>query len=170
VPDLLTHAALGSMLGVASRRRVLIWLVVGSVLPDLASRLPGLGMALASRLLGFSVSYDLLQSVELGHVPSAVVVLCLLIALLLPAHMRSAVLLGLGCGSMVHLALDTAQRHLTGGYLVLYPLSMKRFELGLVDSEASLDLLPYTVGAAVVLLVVRWASRRRRRVAPPQSL
>ncbi len=171
MPDLLTHAAVGSMLGVAARRRVLVWLVVGSVLPDVISRLPGLAMALASRTTGLPVSYELLQAVGLGHVPLAVLAVCLIIALLLPAPVRSAAFLGLTSGALVHLALDTAQAHLVGGYMLLYPFSTRLFELGLMDAEASLDLLPWTMALAAAALGLRRVirSRWRRPSAGDQS-
>jgi hypothetical protein len=162
VPDLLTHAGIGLLVRAGAPRSPLVWFVVGSTLPDLASRLPGLGMVLASWLLGFGLPVNVLEATGLGHMPLPYLVLCGLIALLLPEDLRWTAWLNLSLGGLLHLALDTAQTHLVGGYRLLYPFSMQRWELGLIETEDSLALLPWLALVVAVVLAGRaWWSRRR---------
>jgi len=163
VPDLLTHAGLGVLLRIRASRSPLVWFVVGSCLPDLASRLLGLGMVTASWIFGFRVSASVLEATGLAHVPLPYLVLCLLLALLLPHTVRSVAFANLSLGGLVHLGLDTLQTHLNGGYYLLYPLSMRRMELGWIETSDSLGLLPYLVPVVVIALGARgWWSRRVR--------
>ena len=163
MPDLLTHAAIGALLRVRASRSPLVWFVVGSCLPDLASRLFGLGIAAASWIAGFRVSVAVLEATGLAHVPLPYLVLCLLLALLLPRSVRSMAFVNLALGGSLHFALDTLQTHINGGYYLLYPISMRRMELAWIDTADSLAWLPFlAVGVGVVYGVRSWWSRRVR--------
>jgi len=161
VPDLLTHAGLGLLLRCRAQRSPLVWFVVGSALPDLASRLPGLGMALAAYLLDFGLPSNALEATGLCHMPLPYLLLCALIALLLRVDIRRMAFTNLALAGLLHLALDASQTHLVGGYRLLYPFSMVRWELGLIESEDSLSWLPWMALAVVTALAVRWWWARR---------
>ena len=152
MPGLLSHATVGLFIRSRARRSALVWFVVGSCLPDLASRLPGLGLALAAWLVEFEVPLPVLEATGLCHNPLPYLVLCGLVTLCLPMDLRRVAGINLAAGGLLHLGLDTAQSHLNGGYYLLYPFSLERFELGLIESDASLTLLPYLLLGAVVLL------------------
>ncbi len=163
MPDLLTHAGIGVLTRSRARRSALIWFAVGSCLPDLSSRLPGLGLALVSWITGIRMSLPVLEATGLCHNPLPYLVLCALIALLLPEHTRRTAFVNLWLAGWLHLAIDTTQRHLNGGYTLLYPFSMVRWELGWIESDASLRVAPLFAGALVAVLALRglvaWRAR-----------
>lgn len=163
MPDLITHAGIGVLLRSPARRSALIWFAVGSCLPDLSSRLPGLGLALFSWLTGIQMSLPVLEATGLCHNPLPYLVLCALVALLLPAHTRRTAFLNLWLAGWLHLAIDTTQRHLNGGYTLLYPFSMRRWELGWFENDASLTVAPLFACALVAVLTVRALAAWRAR-------
>jgi len=167
VPDLLTHAGIAVFARFRAPRSALIWFVAGSCLPDLASRLPGLALAMASWLLGISVPLSVLEATGLCHNPLPYLVLCPLVALCLPAQVRRVAFVNLVAGGLVHLALDTAQTHLNGGYYLLYPFTLRRFELGWIEADASMVVLPYLAVGALAMLGWRfWRFKRSGRSRP----
>jgi len=163
VPDLLTHAGLGTLLRIRARRSALVWFVVGSCLPDLASRLFGLGIATASWILDFRVSVSVLEATGLAHVPLPYLVLCWFVAMLLPRTLRYVAFVNLALGGLLHLGIDTLQTHLNGGYYLLYPFSVRRFELAWIETSDSLALLPWLVPVVAIALGSRWWVERRVR-------
>lgn len=162
MPDLITHAGLGLLLRIPARRSPLVWFIVGSCLPDVAARLPALTLALASSVFQFSLSQAWMDGTGMLHLPLPFVLLCLLMALLLPLDIRRVAFVNLALGGVVHLTLDLTQYHLNGGYRVFFPFSMSMFELGWISNEASLDWLPYTVPVfALVLLIKVWRENKK---------
>ena len=167
MPDLLTHASVGVFVRGKAARRALVWFVVGSCLPDLASRLPGLGLALAAWLLGVQIPLPMLEATGLCHNPLPYLVLSLLVAMCLPAQIRWIAWVNLVAGGLLHLAIDTTQTHLNGGYNLLYPFTLMRFELGWIEADASLSVLPYLATGALFVLGWRiWRFRRSGRSRP----
>ena len=162
MPDLLTHAGIGVLLRSRAPRSALVWFAVGSCLPDLASRLPGLGLALLSWLTGVPVSLPVLEATGLCHMPLPYLVLCVLVALLLPRPTRTTAFLNLWIAGWLHLFLDTLQRHLNGGYTLLYPFSLRRMELGLIENDASLRVAPLLA----LVAVLGWRAYRGLRRPP----
>ncbi len=160
MPDLVTHAGVGVLLRARAPRSSLVWFAVGSCLPDLASRVPGLGLALASWLTGLPVSLPVLEATGLCHMPLPYLVLCGWVALLLPARTRATAFVNLWVAGWLHLSLDTLQRHLNGGYTLAYPFSMRRMELGWIENDASLTVAP-VLGLAL-LGVLGWRIARGR--------
>lgn len=163
MPDLLTHTGIGALLRVRRPRTALVWFVIGSALPDLASRLPGLGLALVSWITGIQMSLSVLEATGLCHTPLPYAVLCWLVALLLPRPIRATAAVNLLAGGWLHLALDATQTHLNGGYTLLFPFTLRRFELGWVEADDSLMLAP--LFAAALATVVGWRWWRDRRAA-----
>ena len=170
MPDLLTHVSVGVFVRGRAARSALVWFVVGSCLPDLASRLPGLGLALAAWLMGIQIPLPVLEATGLCHNPLPYLVLCVLVAMCLPEQIRRMALLNLVAGGLLHLALDTTQTHLNGGYYLLYPFSMSRFELGWIEADASLVVMPYLLAGSLLVLGWRlWKVRRSGRSRPGDS-
>lgn len=161
MPDLLTHAAIGAMLRARAPWHSMGWFVLGSVLPDLASRLPVLGLVNASSAFGLTVSLPLLEGLSVCHTPLPYLLLCWLVALLVPRAHRAVAWWNLSAAGLLHLALDATQQHLQGGYMLLFPLSITRWELGWVQAETSLKVLPLLAVAVGVVLGVRWWRGRR---------
>jgi len=162
MPDLLTHAAIGALVRSEAPRQGLLWFVVGSMLPDVASRLPALGLVTACGWFDFSVPLPLLEGLSVCHTPLPYLVLCWLLALCLPRAVRAVAWINLSLAGVLHLALDATQRHLGDGYRLLFPLVNTKWELGWIDAEASLRYLPLTGAVVLLALGIRWWRRRRR--------
>lgn len=164
MPDLFTHVSVGLFVRSRAPRSPLVWFVIGSCLPDLASRLPGLGLAALAWLLDLRLPLPVLEATGLCHNPIPYLVLCLLVTMCLPEAMRRCALFNLAAGGLLHLAMDTTQTHLNGGYYLLYPFTLRRFELGWIEADASLSVMPYLVVGALGVLGWRlWSFRGRGR-------
>ena len=168
--DLVSHAL--SAVVVRGRRPadpVLLWLVTGTILPDLLSRAPFVGLRLIQSL-GFIPHYSLSENwIPLGfnfpHTPAGIFLVALLCAMVAPSWLiaplpRSRFALWLGLGGLLHLAIDLLQEHLQPGYFLFYPFSIQAVELGLVRSDGSVLFLPILIGAAL-LLTRPWRRKKR---------
>ncbi len=164
MPDLITHAGVGLLLRLPARRSPLVWFIVGSCMPDIAARLPALSLALASAVFGFEISEVWLDATAMLHLPLPFLLLCLLVALLLPISIRRVAFRNMALGGLVHLAIDLTQYHINGGYRVFYPFSMEMFELGWISNEASLDWLPYSAPLFALALLVKIGWEKRQSV------
>lgn len=161
MPDPLSHAAIGALLRARAPAEPLAWFAVGSVLPDLSSRLPTLGLTALSELAGFEIPLPLLAGLSVCHHPLPYLLLCWLVALLLPRAVRLTAGLNLAAAGLLHLALDATQRHLEGGYRLLFPLSSGQWELGWIDADWSLHALPWLLLVVAGVFGVRaWRWRR----------
>jgi hypothetical protein len=133
---------------------------IGAVIPDFGSRLPGLALqTLASA--GWPIPDWLMHPWAVVHVPVGAALVALIVALWFPERDRAAVLGWLLAGVGLHFAFDVLQFHYEGGYMLFYPLSTWRFELGLIGSEAT---VPYALRLAALTLVawiLRWTWNRR---------
>ena len=148
MPDLVTHFASGYLVKKFTRlSRGAVLLYLGALLPDLISRplhilIPAL--------------YPATQPL---HSPVGAFLLCWMISLLFRADQRRGVFFLLFGGSLLHFSLDIFQKHLVGGYLWLFPFSLKPFSFGCFWPEDALYFLPYTI---LVVLVVYLVSAWRR--------
>jgi hypothetical protein len=129
-------------------RRLTVWFVVGTVLPDLLTR-------------PFSITVpDLFWWTMPLHTPVGIVLACGLISRMLrPPQDRCAVFANLLAGAALHLLLDLLQRHIGIGYQLLFPLSWSSFEFGVMWPETTLYLLPLWLGIAVYWIVVGLRAR-----------
>jgi hypothetical protein len=168
--DLISHAL--SAVLVRGRRTpdpVLLWLVTGTILPDLLSRAPFVALRLIQSL-GFMPKYSLQETwIPLGfnfpHTPAGIGLVALLCAMVVPRWLISPLprlqfALWLSLGGLLHLAIDLLQEHLQPGYFLFYPLSVRAFELGLVRSDGSVLFLPVLIGLTG-LLMIPWLRRKR---------
>ena len=147
--DLLTHLASTSIPAAFLRdRRIQALLVAGTFVPDLVSK--GL----------FHVTRTPDSFSSPSHSVAGLLILSYALSLLLEERLRPGGFAALLAGGYLHLAVDLMKD--TGGLGllgILFPLSTRGFELGLLDHENFVLLLP--VNAAI--LGAAWLVERRRR-------
>jgi len=145
MPDLLTHVAVAYGVQRCSPRVFSIpWILVGTLLPDVLSR--------PFHFLFPSVAWFFMPF----HTPIGLLLACGLISEFVAASVRRVAFISLIGGASLHLFLDLFQKHLGGGYYLLFPFSWQKFELGLVSPEASLYLFPLWLFIGTILVVRRF--------------
>lgn len=163
--DLLTHVALAHCIKRLSwsPQHALLF-ALGTALPDLVGRAPGLGIALLEHALGQDMPYVITLGFDAVHMPFPFTVFCLFVAWCLPERGRRVIFYNLLLGGYLHFGVDVFQKHLEGGYHLLFPFTWWDWELGLIGSEESL----YVAGPlALLALGVELLYRRRRRPPHP---
>lgn len=138
--------------------------VLGSLLPDLGSRLPGLALERLA-VLGVPVPELLLNLWGVLHVPTGAGLAAVILAYAFHESERNAALAWIVSGVAIHLAVDTLQFHLDGGYPLLFPFSLRNFQIGVMGSEAT---VPWSAPLALISLVA-WSIRIRRGRSPTGS-
>lgn len=167
VADLITHACLALLLkrGQRALRPAtalhLSSFAAGSVLPDLLGRLPAEVFSLIQRHTG-PLPPLLLHGWEPFHLPVGMVITSVGLAALFTPRQRLAVFSNLLAGMLLHLGVDLLQDHAGAGYLLLYPLSTRPYELGLIGTELTVWLVPGLVAATALA----WWGPARRRFQP----
>ena len=151
MPDLVTHFAgayLVNRVWKIGRGAVIFYL--GAMLPDLITR-------------PLHILYPRLLPATLGlHSPAGVFLACWLISLFFRSDQRKPVFWLLFSGSLLHFLMDAAQKHLSGGYLWLFPFSSRRISVGFIWPEDSIRFLPVTLLIVLLVFAVsRWRERRR---------
>lgn len=134
--DLVTHACTALLPGAVFRTRGVGVVALGAVLPDLAGRVIPLGLDLVGRHGAPLPEWATWPWTAL-HEPIGWSLTCGLLALAFVDGQRRRAfgLLALGC--TLHTLVDLLQDHHGEGYLLLAPLSVRRFELGWIGSEAT---------------------------------
>jgi len=95
------------------------------------------------------------------HSPVGAFLYCWLISLFFRSDQRKSVFFLLFGGSLLHFFLDIFQKHLVGGYLWLFPFSLKPFSFGYFWPEDALLVLPYTILIVlIVFLISAWRKKR----------
>jgi len=153
MPDLITHIAGAYLAGRGmkiARGAALFYL--GAMLPDLITR-------------PFHILYPRLLPATMGlHAPVPVFLACWLISLLFRIDQRRPVFWLLFSGSLLHFLMDTAQKHLTGGYIWLFPFSGRQYSWGFIWPETSIRFLPITILIVLPFLAWNiWRNRKARR-------
>ncbi len=151
MPDLLTHWASARIPGMFVRdRRILAFLIFGSFLPDLAAKLPRILVWTDREFLGPS------------HSLVGLLLICYAASLFVEERLRKPAFGALWAGGLLHLALDLTKDYV-GIYSagLLYPFSIRKFELRWIDPEDVVLLMP---PAAAVLVLAAWIERRYRHV------
>ncbi len=151
--DLVTHLC-SALLPAAflPRSRYVVVVAMGTLLPDLGSRVVPIGLG---RVFGSLLPDEAWYPFGILHEPIALVLLCALISLVFLEEQRRAVFGALLLGSALHLGLDVLQDHHGEGYYLLVPFSLGRFELEWIGSEATV----YIAGPLGILTVVAWSVR-----------
>jgi hypothetical protein len=100
----------------------------------------------------------------LFHIPIGTLLVCGLCALLFEEGTRVRVFLLFTFGMVTHYALDVLLIHVSGGLMLLYPLSWDTWALQLVRPDNWLGTTILVAAAVLVWLVLRvWSNRRVER-------
>lgn len=151
MPDLFTHLASSRVPAAFLRdRRLQMILIFGSFLPDVVAK-PLYWVAWANS-----------DFIEPFHSLIGLLLLCYAVALFIEEPLRKRAFAALCGGALLHLALDLVKDNMgTGSAVLFYPFSTRGYELGWIDPENVVLLLPLAV---VVLVLTLWLERRLRRV------
>jgi len=158
--DLVSHLCTGAIFKAISGRPHVPVFMLGTVAPDLVSRVPAMGLTQLG-LWGVPIPPALVSIFEPLHLPAGMVVLALLLAMFFPPADRRGVLGNFLGGMFLHLAVDLAQDHHGVGYVLGFPLIQVPIELGWMSSEASVFWAPWLV--LISLVLIGW---RRRGSSP----
>ena len=149
MPDLVTHLASAYLLKKFTRlSRGVVLFYLGALLPDLLSRPLHL------------VRPAIYPATQPLHSPVGAFLSCWLISLFFRSDQRKSVFFLLFSGSLLHFGLDILQKHLVGGYLWLFPLSLQPYSIGYFWPEDALFVLPYTI--LLVLIVYLFSAWRKK--------
>jgi membrane-bound metal-dependent hydrolase YbcI (DUF457 family) len=144
MPDLATHIIVPYLANKGFKLSLPV-VLLGAVLPD------------ASRALLFVIPYQRYQ-LEALHTPFVSLLVIIAISLLFRPVCRRRMAAAMSLGVASHYLLDLFQHHFAGGYYWLFPFSLFRFEIGLINPEDSLFFLPFLL---VIFAGVKWRERRR---------
>jgi len=131
------------------RNTVLV--MIGAILPDIFKL-----------YLPLQLFHNYAQdSLMLFHIPIGTLLVCGLCALLFEEGTRVRVFLLFTFGMVTHYALDVLLIHVSGGLMLLYPLSWDTWALQLVRPDNWLGTTILVAAALLVWLVLRvWSNRR----------
>lgn len=133
MPDWLTHVLIGwgifnlLTLRISDIDPFRPVIIVGSVLPDLWY----------AQMIVFQLGIDLSWYLYILHTPIGSVIMSLLIGLIfLKDNVWKRGTLFLMIGAIIHLILDVLLKHINGGHYLLFPFSLRLFELDLFWPES----------------------------------
>lgn len=154
--DVVTHLASGLIPAALFAPRLLGPVAIGTVLPDATGRVP----QIAIQLLSIPIPDSVVWGLDVLHQPLPQLLCVGLIALAFSERDRVAACLGMAAGVGLHFGLDVLQDHHGQGYHLFFPLSVRRFELGWIGSEATVAVAPWL--GVISFAVVVWALWSRR--------
>ena len=133
MPDLFAHFASGYLLSYSSKfRRYTALFVLGTVLPDVLTRIPEIVL---QRFLGFPVFHFF----NALHTPVGVTFASYILSYAFPEEERKFVFTWLLSGSLIHIALDLLQKQFYRAvYMPFFPFSTEPVQWGLYHYNASL--------------------------------
>jgi hypothetical protein len=134
------------------RNTVLV--MIGALLPDIFK------LYLPLRLIGVNAG----DALMLFHIPIGTLLVCGLCALLFEEGTRERAFLLFAFGMVTHYALDGLLISVTGGLVLLYPLSWETWQLDLVRPDNWLGTTILVAVAALTWVVLRVWSRAGRRI------
>lgn len=150
MPDLISHIGSGYLAAAGYRRRNWMALFLfATTLPDLATR---------PLYIILPQSYWFLKPL---HTPLGLLLLCFALSGLFAQQARNRVFLLLLAGCALHLLLDLFQKHLHGGYPLLFPLSWETFEIGLLWPAQTLYFIPVWFFVIFMIIMRRRSGRRK---------
>ena len=139
--------------------RNIVLVMIGALLPDIFK------LILPLRLIGVNAE----DALMLFHLPVGTLLVCGLCALLFEAGMRKRVFLLFAFGMMMHYALDVLLISVTGGLVLLYPLSWETWQLDLIRPNNWLGTTILVGAAALVWCVLRVWNRAGREIADERT-
>lgn len=134
--DLVTHGAAAVLLKAAYRGAMVPVFVLGTVAPDLFSRVPAILMGYVHVHL-VSLPAWLTHGWQPLHQPVGLIILAYLMSMMFEAHVRQRVFANLTGGMALHYGIDLLQDHHGVGYLVGFPFWHGSFEFAMMGSEAT---------------------------------
>lgn len=148
MPDLLTHTLAVYPLRYKYKRFISI-ILLGTVLPDVIGRIPGILFPYRSFINWLQLSL---------HTPIALLIVSFLLSLFFPEKIRKNIFIYLIIGVSLHLFLDLFQKTLTIGYLWFFPFSFLSFSIPLIWPNDTIYLIP--VFLVIDLLLLLFKQRR----------
>jgi hypothetical protein len=131
------------------RNTVLV--MIGAVLPDIFK------LYLPLQFVGIYAQ----DALTLFHIPIGTLLVCGLAALLFEEGTRVRVFLLFAFGMATHYALDVLLIHVSGAFMLLYPLSWETWALQLVRPDTWLGTTMLVAAALLVYSVLKVRSSRR---------
>lgn len=152
MPDLFTHLVAARIPGVFVRdRRLVALLVIGTFLPDLAAK--GLYWVLRSGDTFMAPTHSIL----------GVLLIAYLAALFVEEKLRRPSFGMLALGALIHIAVDLVKDNMGIGPTTLFlPFHVGPMELGWIDPENVIFLLPLDAAILVAVLLLERRSARVR--------
>jgi len=157
VADLVTHLCTALLPKALVGGRHTAIFALGTALPDVGARLPGL---VFGAVAGSMPPESLLRLAEVAHQPIGSGLICALAVWVLPQEVRLRSMLWMVGGAWMHIAMDLLQDHQGHGYYLLAPFNMARFEFGCIGSEATVPWAPWL--ALITALAWGWRWWRSR--------
>ena len=154
--DLVTHGAAAVLVKAATGWRMAPVFVAGTFVPDVASRVPSIGLGLVHVHL-VRLPEWLLFAWEPMHQPFGMLILAYLLCMFFPVAVRRSVFTNLMGGMFLHLLLDVFQSHHGAGYMLMFPFGTTSFEFGWIGSEAT---VPFAIPLG---LLSAWVMYKRKQ-------
>jgi len=156
MPDLITHCLASRIILLGRLKKYLLLFALGTILPDVLSRVPVLFMA---------GCYRCAWAFTVLHSPLPLILFVLLLSLLFTNKKQA--FFSLFFGMVLHLGLDSLQKHISESYYWFFPFSFKTAEFGLFYPETSLYfILPLLL---ISLLIYTFELYFRGRKAQKKS-
>lgn len=159
--DLVTHACTALLPGAFLPARHLPLVTFGTVLPDLLGRVVPMVLAPLGHAAGLP---ELVIWPWNGlHEPAGWLLVSAVLSFAFVEKERAKALLALITGCALHLGLDVLQDHHGEGYVLLAPFSTAKLELGLIGSEATVDVALPLLAVTAAAWAARFGLWRRMR-------
>ena len=155
--DLMTHTAVAVIVKASVGWRMPAVFVAGTLLPDIASRVPAIALGYIHVHL-VELPRWVLFAWEPMHQPVGMVLFAYCVSLWFTAGQRVPVFLNLLGGMALHMLLDVLQSHHGAGYMLAFPIHTVAFEFGWIGSEAT---VPFAIP---LCLVAGWLARRHAKL------
>jgi len=153
MPDLFTHFVAARVPGAFVRdRRLQALLVIGTFLPDLVAK--GLYWILRAGETFPAASHSILGLLLISY----------LACLFVDESLRRPGFVMLALGGVIHVALDLIKDNMGVGSVFLFlPFSTRSFELGWIDPENVVLLVPLDAALLAGILLFEWSRGRVRQ-------
>lgn len=152
MPELVTHGIVAYAVGRLAKFQSLTLIVIGgTLLPDVIVR---------SASIFFKGKFVWLFLPL--HTPFVLVILCYVVSLLYRVGERKRIFLASTLGVIIHLVLDSLQKHYGLGYLWLFPFSWQKFEFGVFWPEESMFVIPIMIAIGGLMYLREKRSQCKR--------
>ena len=160
--DLITHTAVAVIIKASAGWRMPAVFVAGTLLPDIASRVPVIGLGYIHVHL-IELPRWVMFAWEPMHQPIGMILFAYCVCLLFSASQRFLVFLNLLGGMALHMFLDVLQSHHGAGYMLAYPIHTSTFEFGWIGSEAT---VPFAIPLCLIAGLVARRQVKHKQASP----